>query len=61
VRIELLVLTERQKELIRFIQALDKSKRHTLIVICRGREPWEVKEHVVESKIQLIPKQTKHN
>ena len=57
----MLVLTARQAELVKFIQALDKSRRHTLTVICRGSEPWEVKEHVVESKIQLIPKQLKHN
>jgi len=57
----MLVLTARQAELVKFIQALDKSRRHTLTVICRGSEPWEVKEHVVESKIQLIPKQLKHS
>lgn len=57
----MLVLTARQAELVKFIQALDESKRHILTITCRGSEPWEVKEHVVESKIQLIPKQLKHN
>jgi hypothetical protein len=57
----MLMLTERQEELIRYIQALDKRGRHTLTIICRGNEPWEIKEHVTESKILLIPKQPKHN
>lgn len=57
----MLTLTERQEELIKYIQALDKTNRHTLIVICRGNEPWEIKEHVTESKIPLIPKQSKRS
>ena len=57
----MLVLTARQAELVKFIQTLDESKRHILTITCRGNEPWEIKEHVVESKIQLIPKQLKHN
>ena len=60
-RFGMLMLTERQEELIRYIQALDKRKRHTLTIICRGNEPWEIREHVAESKIPLIPKQPKHN
>lgn len=60
-RFGMLMLTERQEELIRYIQALDKRGRHTLNIICRGNEPWEIKEHVTESKILLIPKQPKHN
>ena len=57
----MVVLTARQVELVKFIQALDKGKRHTLTITCRGSEPWEIKEHVTESKIPLIPKQPKHN
>lgn len=57
----MLVLTARQAELIKYIQALDKTNRHTLTIICRGNEPWEIQEHVTESKILLIPKQPKHN
>jgi len=47
-------LTGRQIELIRYIQALDKQKRHILTIICRGTEPWKIKEHVTETKIELV-------
>ena len=56
----MLRLTERQSELIKYIQALDKHKRHTLTIICRGSEPWEIKEHVTETKIELVPSHMKH-
>ena len=59
--VETLSLTERQNELIRYIQALDKQKRHILTIICRGTEPWEVKEHVTETKIELMPRHVKNN
>lgn len=56
---ETLKLTQRQKELIKYIQRLDKQKRHTLIIICRGTEPWEIKEHVSETKIELVTRPMK--
>jgi len=61
VRFGLVVLTARQAELIKYIQALDKANRHILTITCRGNEPWEIMEHVIENKIQLIPKQLKHS
>jgi hypothetical protein len=42
-------LSPRQVELIRLIQSLDPSARHTLKILCRGTEPWEVQE-VVEHR-----------
>ena len=42
-------LTPRQQELMRVIQGLDPSARHTLKVICRGSEPWEIQE-VIEHR-----------
>ena len=35
-------LTERQRELMRLIQSLPADSRHTLTVVFRGAEPWEV-------------------
>ena len=52
-------LTGRQRELIRYIQALDKQKRHILTIVCRGTEPWEVMKHMTETKIKLVPNHTK--
>jgi len=57
--LEALRLTKRQSKLIRYIQALDKQKRHILTIICRGTEPWEIREHVTETKIELVPSHTK--
>ncbi len=54
--LSMLTLTERQEELIKYIQALDKKKRHALTIVCRGTEPWEIKEYVTETKIPLIPR-----
>ncbi len=54
----MIVLTGRQAELVRFIQALDESKRHILTITCRGSEPREIMEYAIEHKIQLLPKQT---
>jgi hypothetical protein len=42
-------LTERQKELIRLIQNLPADSRHTLTVLLRGSEPWEV-EKIIEHR-----------
>ena len=39
-------LTPRQEELIRLIQGLAPDARHTLRIVCRGPEPWEVQEIV---------------
>ena len=46
----MLRLTGRQEELIRCIQAFDKTKRHVVTIICRGDEPWEIQEHIIEKK-----------
>ncbi len=50
------MLTEKQELLIRYIQCLDKKKRHTLTINCRGTEPWSILEHVTETQIELNPK-----
>lgn len=50
-------LSDRQIELIRYIQNLDKGKRHEIKVICRGNEPWEIEEHVLKTMISLKPVQ----
>ena len=52
----MLVITPRQEELVKFIQSLDENKRHILTITCRVNEPWEIKEHIIENKIHLIPK-----
>ena len=39
-------LTPRQEELIRIIQGLASDARHTLKIVCRGPEPWEIQEIV---------------
>jgi hypothetical protein len=44
-------LTARQQELMRIIQALDPQVRHTLKVICRGNEPWEIQEIIEHRKL----------
>ena len=52
---EHLKLSDRQIELIRYIQNLDGNKRHEIKVICRANEPWEIEEHVTKTKISLVP------
>jgi hypothetical protein len=49
-------MTDRQKELIKYIQGLPEDTRHILKVICRGSEPWEIEEHIILKKIDLKPK-----
>jgi hypothetical protein len=44
-------LTARQQELMRVIQSLDPNARHTLKVICRGSEPWEIQEVIEHRKL----------
>ena len=47
-------LSPRQAELIRLIQALDPEARHTLKIVCRGTEPWEIQELVEHRQIGEI-------
>ncbi len=42
-------LSPRQAELIRLIRSLDPAARHTIKILCRGTEPWEIQE-VVEHR-----------
>jgi len=44
-------LTPRQQALLRIIQSLAADTRHTLKVICRGSEPWEIQEMIEHRKI----------
>jgi hypothetical protein len=50
-----LELSDRQKELIKYIQKLPTNKRHVIKVLLRGNEPWEIEEHVTQNKIELKP------
>lgn len=47
-----LELTERQRELVKYIQNLPGDKRHIIKVICRGNEPWEIEEHITRSTLR---------
>ena len=47
-------LSPRQAELLRLIQSLDPDARHTLKILCRGREPWEIQELVEHRQIGEI-------
>jgi hypothetical protein len=44
-------LTERQRELMRLIQSLPADSRHTLTVLFRGAEPWEVQTLIEHRKL----------
>ena len=44
-------LTDRQRELLRIIQTLPADSRHTLTVVLRGTEPWEVQTLVEHRKL----------
>jgi len=44
-------LTERQKELLRLIQNLPADSRHTITVVLRGTEPWEVQTLIEHRKL----------
>jgi hypothetical protein len=46
-----LVLSPRQEELIRAIQALPPDARHEVVVLCRGSEPWEIQRIVERRRI----------
>jgi hypothetical protein len=51
-------LTDRQRELIRLIQSLPADSRHTLTVVLRGSEPWEVQTIIEHRKLgDLKPKE----
>ena len=50
-------LTGRQVELIRLIQSLSPDARHTIKILCRGTEPWEIQEVVEHRQIgEVKPK-----
>ena len=50
-------LTDRQRELMRIIQTLPADSRHTLTVVFRGTEPWEVQTIVEHRKLgELKPR-----
>ena len=44
-------LSPRQAELLRLIQSLDPNARHTIKILCRGTEPWEIQEVVEHRQI----------
>ena len=44
-------LTERQRELMRLIQSLPADSRHTVTVVLRGSEPWEVQTIIEHRKL----------
>lgn len=47
-------LTPRQRELIRIIQGLAPDARHTIKLVCRGAEPWEIQEVVEHRRIMEL-------
>lgn len=50
-------LTDRQRELIRLIQSLPPDSRHTVTLVLRGTEPWEVQTIIEHRKLgELKPK-----
>jgi len=49
-----MALTKRERALIEYGRRLDPSCRHTVTIIYRGVEPWEMLEHVVQRKIELV-------
>jgi len=50
-------LTDRQRELMRIIQTLPADSRHTLTVVFRGTEPWEVQTIIEHRKLgELKPR-----
>ena len=51
-------LTGRQQELMRLIQGLPSDSRHTITVVLRGSEPWEVQSIIEHRKLgDLKPKE----
>jgi len=50
-------LTDRQRELMRIIQTLPADSRHTLTVVFRGTEPWEIQTLIEHRKLgELKPR-----
>lgn len=49
------LLSPRMKALVMYILGLDQALRHTLVLTCRGSEPWEIETHVERRKIELRP------
>ena len=47
----LMPLSPRQQQLIRLIQGLAPDVRHTIRILCRGPEPWEIEEVVEHRKL----------
>lgn len=47
-------LTKREAELIKYGRGLDPNSRHRITVIYRGKEPWQIEEHIVQKKIELV-------
>ena len=48
-------LSERMKLLIEYILRLNSDHHHRIVVSCRGNEPWEIEEHVTQTRIELKP------
>ena len=44
-------MTPRQRDLIPILQTLAPDARHTIRLICRGTEPWEIQEVIEHRKI----------
>ena len=44
-------LTDRQRELLKLIQSLSPDSRHTLTVVLRGTEFWEVQTLIEHRKL----------
>ncbi len=49
-------ITKRMLDFIEFAQQLDPRVRHRVTVVFRGREPWDVEEHVTQQKLGLKSK-----
>ena len=50
-------LTERQRELMKLIQSLPPDSRHTLTIVLRGTDPWEVQTLIEHRKLDLKPRE----
>jgi len=48
-------LSDRMRELMKYIQNLNPNARHRITVHCRGNQPWEIEEHSTKEKIDLKP------
>lgn len=49
------LVTPREFELIRYLRNQDLSKRHEILLECRGSEPFCVVEHVSKARLELKP------